>query len=519
MTYLAVSISAATVEQARRQIDQVIADGAEMVEIRADYLEADRVGAIGPLISAVHVRKVPVIVTCRSPEEGGVGEVPPQERIEVLREAAAKGADYVDCEYHTYTTPGIRKQVDAALANNPRCRLILSCHDFRGCFEDIHILQESILTVCPTAIPKLVYTARSINDNFEALDLLHEKESDQDVIVLTMGPSALISRVLAKKFGAFLTFASPSEDTATAPGQTPAQQMKNLYRWDAINEQTEVYGLIGSPVGHSVSPAVYNACFETAKISAVYLPLLVEGDREEFDLFLRNVVHRPWLEAGGFSVTIPHKTHALSFVLEGGNFVESLPVRIGAVNTLKIGFNGIVTGYNTDLSGAMEALTRTLGIEVHDLHKVQAAVIGAGGAARAVVAGLTEAGARVMIYNRTLSRALALAREFHCEALPYEAVDALDAEVVINCTSIGMHPHTEASPVPAIVWKPGMVAFDTVYNPLKTLFLRQAEEAGARTVSGAEMFIRQAITQYRHLIGQKPDEKLIRRVVEGRLSK
>lgn len=518
MTYLAVSISAKSEKEALPRIDQAIADGAEMVEIRADYLEPGEAGAIGSLISAVHARQVPVIVTCRSPEEGGVNDCPAERRIEVLREAAAQGADYVDCEYRTYTTHGVKSQVDAALAAHPRCRLILSCHDFKGCFEDIRILQESILTVCPTAIPKLVYTARSISDNFEALDLLHENEPEQDMIVLTMGPSATLSRVLAKKFGSFLTFASLDEATATAWGQTPVRQMKTLYRWDGLDGRTEVYGIIGNPVGHSISPAVYNACFEAAKINAVYLPLPVEGGREEFDLFLHNVVHRPWLEAGGFSVTIPHKTHALSFALEGGNFVESLPVRIGAVNTLKIGFNGIVTGYNTDLSGAMEALTETLGIALHDLHQVRAAVIGAGGAARAVVAGLTEAGAQVTIYNRTLSRARALAAEFHCEALAFEAVEELDAEVVINCTSIGMHPNTEASPVPASVWKPGMVAFDTVYNPLETLFLRQAAAAGARTVNGAEMFIRQAIAQYRRLIGQEPDEKLIRRVVYSRLS-
>lgn len=515
MTYLAVSISAATVEAARKQIEQVIADGAELIELRADYLATADAAVLTELIAFVHAKERPVLVTCRSQEEGGVKPLETMQRVRVLQDAADAGADLIDCEYHTYTAGEVQATLNTALMKNPQCRLILSCHDFRGGFEDIRLLYESILTVCPTAIPKLVYTACSISDNFEAFDLLHEK--DQEAIVLTMGPAGLISRVLAKKFGSFLTFACPDEDAATAPGQVPIRQMKDLYRWDAINRQTEVFGLIGNPVGHSLSPAVYNACFEEAGINAVYLPFLVEGGKKEFDLFLHNVIHRPWLDVGGLSVTIPHKTHALAFAVEGGNYVDPLPVRIGAVNTVKIGFNGIVTGYNTDLSGALEALTETLGIDLHDLHSIRVAVVGAGGAARAVVAGLTEAGAHVIIYNRTLSKAQALAEEFHCQAEPLEAIADLDARVVINCTSIGMHPHTEASPVPAEVWGPDRVAFDTVYNPLDTLFLRQARAAGAKTVNGAEMFIRQAAAQYRHFIGRDPDEKLVRRLVISRL--
>lgn len=515
MTYLAVSISAATLEQARTQIAGVIADGAEIVELRADYLDAAGMTDIAALIAAAHAQDVPVIVTCRAAEEGGARPIPLADRLRVLCEAVGAGADYIDCEYHTYMDNGVRQRLDETLRKHPACRLILSCHDFKGCFEDIHILYESILTVNPTAIPKLVYTARSISDNFEAFDLLREK--DQDAIVLAMGPPGMISRVLAKKFGSFLTFACPDETAATAPGQVPLRQMKDLYRWDAINERTEVFGLIGNPVGHSLSPAIYNACFESAGINAVYLPFQVEGGKEEFDLFLHHVIRRPWLGVGGLSVTIPHKTHALMFAVEGGNFVESLPVRIGAVNTLKIGFNGIVTGYNTDLSGALDALTQTLGIGLHDLHSLQIAVVGAGGAARAVLAGLIEEGAQVTVYNRTLSKAQALAAEFHCHAAPLEDIRDVEAQVIINCTSIGMYPNTEASPVPAEVFRPGMVAFDTVYNPLDTLFLQQARAAGAKTVTGAEMFVRQALAQYRHFIGREPDEKLIRRVVESRL--
>ena len=146
-------------------------------------------------------------------------------------------------------------------------------------------------------------------------------------------------------------------------------------------------------------------------------------------------------------------------------------------------------------------------------------MIGAGGVARAVIAGVMDAGAKVTIYNRTLHRAQALAREFKCRAEALDQVAQTDAEILINCTSIGMSPQTDACPVPDGVIREGMTVFDTIYNPLETVLLQRAKAAVARTVSGAEMFIRQAMAQYKIFIGREPEEELMRRVVLDRLLK
>lgn len=518
MTILAVSISVQTADQARTQIVQAAREGAEAVELRTDFMHSLDPSIVTELVRFAHEQNVSVLVTCRDRAQGGAGDWPTEKRIEILTAALDAGAEFADCEFSHYVRDSVQSQLREALQRNPKARLILSAHDFSGPFEDLNELYESIVTVCPEAIPKLVYTARHINDCFEGLDLLHN--SDRDVIVLAMGPAGTVSRILAGKAGGFLSFACLSREEATAPGQVPVGRMKDLYRWDRIDEETELFGVIGNPVGHSLSPAIYNACFEASGLNAVYLPFLVTGGQAEFETFMHQILRRRWLHAGGFSVTIPHKTHALDFAHHEGNFVDNLHESIGAVNTLKIGFNGIVTGYNTDCGGAMDALTETLGVGRHELHDMKAAVVGAGGAARAVLAGLVEVACRVTIYNRTLSKAQSLAREFRCKAARLEEIRNTKAKIIINCTSIGMYPNVNNSPVPPGVFGPDIVAFDTVYNPLKTRFLQDAEAAGARTVSGAEMFIRQAVTQYELLTGSQPDEKIIRKtVLENLLNK
>ncbi|MHC5140823.1 MAG: shikimate dehydrogenase, partial [Planctomycetota bacterium] len=328
-----------------------------------------------------------------------------------------------------------------------------------------------------------------------------------------------ISRILAKKFGAFLTFASLDEDNATAPGQVPVEQMKKLYRWDHQDANTEIFGLIGNPVAHSLSPRLFNTCFDNEQINAVYLPFLVEGDTEELNAFLDHVSGRPKFGFGGFSVTLPHKTHALDYANLHGDYVDNLAEAIGAVNTLKIGFNGLLSAYNTDYSGAMDALVAAMGVDRHDLHKTKVAVVGAGGVARAVVAGLADVGARVTIYNRTVSKAQSLAKEFGCKFASADKLAETTATILINCTSVGMHPDVDTSPVPDGVVHKDTVVFDTVYNPLETKLLADAKAVGATVVNGVEMFIRQAIQQYKIYVGSAPDDIRMREVVYQSLNR
>ncbi|HNS21538.1 MAG TPA: shikimate dehydrogenase [Sedimentisphaerales bacterium] len=523
MTYLAVPISAQDLDRAKRQASEAVSAGAEMLELRTDYFESLDVASVASLIAGIREMgsgRTPVIVTCRDPKEGGARRHPDELRLRVLRTAVEAGADFIDLECANFVRPEFSQGIHEVLATHPSSRLILSAHDFQGRFRDIHALCDGILRAYPGAIPKLVYTASHINDCFEAIDLLHESEGDR--IVLCMGEAGLTSRILAKKLGGLVTFASLDDQTATAPGQVTIHTLKDLYRCDSIDGQTELFGVIADPVGHSLSPAIHNASFADQGMNRLYLPLLVQGDQKAFDAFLDNVLARPWLGFRGFSVTIPHKRSALEYVRRKGGFVEPLADQIGAANTLLIERRATsdeprLSAFNTDYAGALDAITQGMGIERADLRGVPVAVVGAGGVSRAIVAGLTDAGAKVTIYNRTVERAQGLAADFHCQAKGLDELSHLDARLVVNCTSIGMHPNVDATPVPPECIKPGMTVFDTVYNPAETLLLKQAKAAGAKTIDGVAMFVNQAAAQFRLFTGQSANTDLMRRVVLGSL--
>lgn len=515
MTYLAVSIIAKDQEDFLEQLKRAKAQGAEAIEIRADALLQPSEELILKLVSAVKKTKLPVIVTCRDQKEGGVKDINLSLRLSILREAVLAGAEMIDLEFENFKHSDVHSVLKAVLEQS-ETKLILSCHNFDRPFDDIKLLYDMILAVFPDAIPKIVYKACHINDCFAAFDLLNEAE--RPAIVFCMSPAGQISRILAKKLGAFLTFASVDDASQTAPGQISVATMKDLYRWDHLNTDTEIFGVVGNPVAHSLSPKLFNTCFGKRSVNAVFLPFLVEGGQDDFNAFLDHVSKRHKLGFGGFSITLPHKTNALDYGNRHGDYVDNLAEAIGSVNTLKIGFNGIISAYNTDYSGAMDALVETTGNDRHSLHNINVAVIGAGGVARAVVAGLADVGARVRIYNRTISKAESLAKEFGCKFASIDELGQTEAAIVINCTSLGMHPNIDTSPVSEGYLKPDMTVFDTVYNPLKTKLLRQAETVGATVVNGAEMFIRQAMSQYKIYIGSDPDEELMRKVVYKKLT-
>jgi 3-dehydroquinate dehydratase/shikimate dehydrogenase len=175
-----------------------------------------------------------------------------------------------------------------------------------------------------------------------------------------MGDAGTISRILAKKFGAFLTFASLSAEAATAPGQLTIGDMKSLYRWDALGPHTKVYGVVAHPVRHSLSPAIHNAAFTAVGYDGVYLPMLVEPDYQGFKSFMEDFLKFPGLDLSGLSVTIPHKNNALRYLEETGAAIEAMAQRIGAVNTIVIRRSGegepLLSGKNTDYAAILDSL-------------------------------------------------------------------------------------------------------------------------------------------------------------------
>jgi 3-dehydroquinate dehydratase/shikimate dehydrogenase len=338
-------------------------------------------------------------------------------------------------------------------------------------------------------------------------------------IALCMGEAGLMSRVLAPKFGGFLTFASDAEGAGTAPGQPTARELRDLYRFGAIGPATRVFGVIGWPVAHSRSPAFHNARFAEADYDGVYLPLPVPGEWEHFKATVGALVDHEKLDFSGASVTLPHKEHLVRFVQERGGTVDADAAWLGAANTLVVHPHGSpdaqrLFATNTDMPAAVGVLSAALATRGVALEGARVAVLGAGGVARAVAGGLALAGATVVVFNRTHAKAEGLAtalsgrarangkptrviagneEHFRCNAPRCECFHAF-----VNCTPLGMEggPDPKGSPMPDDAFlDDSVVVMDTVYAPKETPFLREARARGAVCVDGEAMFTKQAELQ------------------------
>src|SRR4030042_4413620 len=246
-----------------------------------------------------------------------------------------------------------------------------------------------------------------------------------------------------------------------------------------INGHTKIYGILGRPVSHSLSPAMHNAAFRHLGINAVYVAFPVQ-DLPKAVAGLRG------LGIGGVSVTIPFKEEIIPLLDE----LDPQADRIGAVNTVVVKEEGLI-GYNTDWLGAVAALKGQTVIQgEHFL------ILGAGGAARAITFGLTDKGGRVSLTDIAPERAEALAREFGAEALPLTALADCPARVLINATPVGMAPHSEKIPIEADLLGKFTLVMDIVYRPLTTRLLQEAQARDVRTIDGLALLIYQATAQF-----------------------
>jgi len=278
-----------------------------------------------------------------------------------------------------------------------------------------------------------------------------------------------------------------------------------------MDAQTELYGVIGNPVRHSLSPMIHNGAFRRLGWNAVYLAFEVKNVEEA----LRGI---RGLGVRGVSVTIPFKTEVLPFL----DKIEGLAKKVGAVNTI-INRRGRLIGYNTDCEGALEALEEKM-----DLRGKRVVLLGAGGAARAIGLGLKERGVPLIVVNRSKERGWALSKELRCNYLPISSLarmkeGELEADILINATSLGMVPRDGETPIPKKFLKKGMVVMDIVYEPLQTRLLREAKEKGCVTVDGLEMLIRQGMAQFEIWTGRRLKigeiRKDLRRTLEREFAK
>jgi len=484
---ICIPVTAKTQERILAEMAEA-AEAADVIELRLDF------AARFDLKTLLEKRPRPVIVTNRPVREGGNYRGSEEDRLAVLRQAVELGAEYVDVE------------LDSAGRVPPggRTRRIVSTHDFKEVPADLRRVHAELVK-SGADIAKFACMANHIADNLRVFEVL--RDTKHATIALCMGEAGLISRILGRKYGNFLTFASLGKGKESAPGQISAADLRALYRYKRIGAATEVYGVIANPVAHSMSPAVLNAAFDAARRDAVYLPLKVEGDVVQFVNAFKA------LDIQGYSVTLPHKQGVLAAMDE----LDPLAERIGAVNTVA-NRGGKLFGTNTDVTGAMKALEEAIGGETPSpLKGKRVLLLGAGGAARALAYGLIDRGATLAIANRTYERAEKLATEVSATAHRLEDVAAVEADILLNTTSVGMHPNVDASPVPAAALRRGMVVFDAIYNPPATKLLREAEAAGCEAVSGIAWFVNQAALQFELWTGLPAPRDVMERVLRERL--
>ncbi|MCE9619849.1 MAG: type I 3-dehydroquinate dehydratase [Planctomycetes bacterium] len=554
MSLIAVAIavdSADEVEGAIAAAQAEAARGATMIEWRVDGL-AGHEGALESIARLVKNTPKPCIVTIRSSAEGGGFSGDEEERLNLLLAVCKLDAapSCVDLELGAFQkSPSFQREFAAAKRST---RLILSSHDFEGRPADLHKRIAAMWSEPLCSIAKVAWRARSVRDNLEAFELLHTQH--KPTIALCMGPFGIASRVLAPKFNGFLTYARAEGDLGTAPGQLSVQELKHLYHLSRLTRSTRVFGVVGWPVEHSLSPLLHNAAFAAADFDGAYVPFAVPSEWEHFKASVGELFESPLLQLGGLSITLPHKEHALRWCKERGGTADAVSEWCGAANTLVKDLSGTISAVNTDAPAAVAALATGLGIDQQASARLasgdadhsspadveaaarwsrqRVAVLGAGGATRAIVAGLLLAGAEVVVANRTHERASQLAAQFNqrkdpggrearVKALPLDQLAAHSFNAIVNATSAGMTGGGSESsdPLPAdCKIAPGMAVMDMVYRPRETPLVRRARKAGAVVIDGTQMFLRQAAIQFQMFTGRNPPMKLWSELLEQKLS-
>ena len=444
---------------------------ADIVELRIDYIP-ELQNAEACIEESLKRKTKPVIITNRPEREGGKFNGSEQDRLRLLQKAIDLGADYVDIEYDSI------KQITRRNSS----KIIISHHNFKDTPHDLSKIYDEICQQKPDIV-KIVTHANDITDNIRIFELL--QSTNIPTISFCMGELGYISRILTGKFGGFLTFASLEKGKESAPGQLTADELSKIYHFKDINKETKLYGIIGNPVSHSMSPAIHNAAFTEKGLNNVYVPLKIAN----IDTFMKECRE---IDFQGFSVTIPHKESVLPLLDD----LDPNARRIGAINTI-VNRNGKLTGYNTDCMAAVIGLECSLKETDETLNNKKVSIIGAGGAARAIAFGLKEKGCDITIFNRTIERAEKLSHDVKCKFESFEEIHQIDSDILINTTSIGMFPNVDQTPVSKDILKEGMIVFDAVYNPIETRLLREANENGCHTVNGLSMFINQAAEQFR----------------------
>jgi 3-dehydroquinate dehydratase/shikimate dehydrogenase len=450
--------------------------GVDLVELRVDCLRREP-----DLKRILKDRPTPVIFTIRRGVDGGLWRGKEDKRQQLMREAVAAGVDYIDLEV----------DIAGKIRRFGKTKRIISYHNMKTTPVDL----EDVADQCAEFDPDVIKIATSASTLAEASRVLHlATKAKGPMIPIAMGEIGVFTRILGRKFGAPFTYAGFNPERVFAAGMLQHGIVRHDFAYEQIDANTEIYGVMGDPIEQSLSPVVHNAAFRELGLNKVMVPFLVP--QSELPSFFTELL---WLDMKGCSVTIPHKEAIVPLLQQKEGAVE----RTGSCNTIVFKEDGQRVGYNTDYRAAMDSLEITMTGHESDestspLLDKQVLILGAGGVARSIAFGLARRGAHVSITNRHDDRATRLAEEIGCRSVTWSMRASTVADVIVNTTPVGMHPNTDDTPLPPAAFsRAGMVVFDTIYHPENTMMLKLARERGCKTVTGVDMFIRQAAIQFK----------------------
>lgn len=490
---ICVAITGSTPADMLHNAEQIVREN-QFVEFRLDYLP-NPLAIIPKLKTFLYERgEVTAIATCRRAATGGKFRGAIAAELEILEKAALAGCHMVDVELQT------AEHMKPAQLNRLRSRgaaIIISYHDFEAT-KDLDKVFDRIKPF-QSEFVKIVSTAKALTDNVTMMRFLERRRDEAELIGISMGEQGTISRVLGLRAGSVFTFASANVGQETGPGQIDARTLREAWRIDQIDLSTKVYGVIGNPVKHSLSPLMQNIAFRRETVNAVFLPLQTTRLNDLLTLVREIPLH-------GLAVTMPFKTDIMKHLVR----TDALSEKIGACNTVVRGEDGKLYGFNTDVAAVVRPLERRL-----PLRGAKILILGAGGAARAAVFGLVEKGAEVFIWNRTPEAAKKLARQAKAKTVRKEQIAKMNFDVIVNTTPVGMR-----GVKPASILEPkelnARLVFDLVYNPVDTPLIRMAREKGLPVVTGVEMFVHQGARQFEIWTGKPaPEEEMLRVVIHA----
>lgn len=462
--------------------------GAHMVEIRLDAM-----AEIPDHEVLFKNTRLPTIATCRRVADGGFFQGEENPRLGLLRSASEAGATYIDIE------------LDAAkgFTSSGPAKRIISHHIFE---ETPHELSDWISQFAHAGgdIHKFVTCANSPADAFRMLQA--RPSTGIPFIGFCMGQLGQFSRVLCLRNGAPWTYVSINDSESAAAGQITLRDMKSWLQNRTLSATTKIFGVVGDPVSHSLSPLVHNAAFAACEIDAIYLPFSVP--RDQLPPFLDACNEN---EVQGLSVTLPHKqeAHRLAYACDDAS------QHIGAANTLHRTRDGWA-GHNTDAPAALDCIKAALASsDVYTLEHLNVLILGDGGVARAIGHALNLEKVRIFIASRNEDTGLNLARDLAAKWVPWEDRSSVDFALLVNGTPIGMHPDTLSSPFPIMKLPKSAVVFDSVYRPHPTALVQGAREIGLRAEGGLEHFIGQAALQYKIFTDLPAPVEVMRAAVES----